>query len=41
MILNTPAVTQKPLFSELSDGADMKIIFQILVPCKYYMNCKI
>ena len=41
MILNTQTVAQEPLFNELSDGGDMKNLFQILVSCKYYMNFKI
>ena len=41
MILNTQTVTQESLFSELSDGGDMKSLLQILVSRKYYINFKI
>ena len=35
MILNTQTVTQESLFSELSDGGDIKSLFEILVSRKY------
>ena len=38
MILNTQTITQEPLFNKLSDGGDMKSLFQTLVSRKYYMN---
>ena len=41
MILNTQTVTQESLFSELSDGGNMKSLFQILVSRNYYINLKI
>ena len=41
MILNTQTVTQESLFSDLNDTGHMKILFQILVSRKYYMNFKI
>ena len=41
MILNTQTVTQESLFKDLNDTGHMKILFQILVSRKYYMNFKI
>ena len=41
MILDTQTVTQESLFSELSDGDDLKSLFQILIYPKYYIYFKI
>ena len=38
MILDNQTVTQEPLLKEMSDGGDMKSLFQILISLKYYMQ---
>ena len=38
MILDNQTVTQEALLKEMSDGGDMKSLFQILISRKYYVQ---